>query len=36
MLINGTVSSLHLYYKHLDYVVKQAITGDQVVYRIAI
>ena len=37
MLINGTVSSPHIdYYKHLDYVVKQAIAGDQVVYRMAI
>ena len=36
VLINGTVSSPHLDYKHLDYVVKQAIAGDQVVYRMAI
>ena len=37
VLINGTVSSPHIdYYKHLDYVVKQAIAGDQVVYRMAI
>ena len=29
VLINGTVSSPHIdYYKHLDYVVKQAIAGD--------
>ena len=36
VLLNGTVSSPHLDYKHLDYVVKQAIAGDQVVYRMAI
>ena len=29
-------SSLHIDYKHFDYVVEQAIAGDQVVYRMAI
>ena len=36
MLVNGRVSSLHIDYKHFDYVVEQAIAGDQVVYRMAI
>ena len=36
VLINGRVSSLHIDYKHFDYVVEQAIAGDQVVYRMAI
>lgn len=36
VLVNGTVSSSHLDYQHLDYVVNQAIAGDQVVYRMAI
>lgn len=36
VLVNGTVSSPHFDYQHLDYVVKQAIAGDQVVYRMAI
>ena len=35
MLVNGRVSSLHIDYKHFDYVVEQAIAGDQVVYRMA-
>ena len=36
VLINGRVSSLHIGYKHFDYVVEQAIAGDQVVYRMVI
>ena len=35
VLVNGRVSSLHIDYKHFDYVVEQAIAGDQVVYRMA-
>lgn len=36
IIINGIASSPHIEYKHFDYVVKQAIAGDQVVYRMAI
>ena len=36
IIINGIPSSPNIEYKHLDYVIKQAIAGDQVVYRMAI
>ena len=36
LLVNGAVFSPHLDSKHLNYVAKQAILGDQVVYRVAI
>ena len=36
LLISGSVSSRHLNAKHLSYVTKKAIAGDQVVYRMVI